>query len=38
MGEGFVSQALIKLWIRRSHASKTILVHRAIPALINANQ
>jgi hypothetical protein len=38
LGEGFVPQALIELWIRRSHAGKTVLVHRAVPALINANQ
>jgi len=38
LGEGFVSQALIELWIRRSHAGKIVLVHRAVPTLINANQ
>jgi hypothetical protein len=38
LGEGFVPQAFIELWIRRSHAGKTVLVHRAVPALINANQ
>ena len=38
LGEGFVPHAFIRLWIRRSHAGKTILVHRAVPTLINANQ
>jgi hypothetical protein len=37
LGEGFVPQAFIELWIRTSHACKTVLVHRAVPALINAN-
>jgi len=34
LGEGFVLQALIELWIKRSHAGKTIIVHRAVPTLV----
>jgi hypothetical protein len=37
LGEGFVPQAFIELWIRRSHAGKTILVHRAVPTLISSS-
>ncbi len=37
LGEGFVPQAFIELWIRRSHVGKTVLVHRAVPALINTS-
>jgi hypothetical protein len=35
LGEGFVPQAFIELWIRRSHVGKTVLVHRTIPTLID---
>jgi hypothetical protein len=38
LGEGFVPQVFIELWIKRSHVGKTIFVHRAVPTLINANQ
>jgi hypothetical protein len=38
LGERFDPQAFIEIWIRRSHAGKTVLVHRVVPALINANQ
>jgi hypothetical protein len=35
LGERFVPQVFIELWIRRSHAGKTVLVHRVVPALID---
>jgi hypothetical protein len=37
LGEGFVPQTFIELWIRRSHAGKIVLVHRAVPTLINTS-
>jgi hypothetical protein len=37
LGEGFVPQAFIELWISRSHVGKTVLVHKVVPALINTS-
>jgi hypothetical protein len=37
LGEIFVPQEFIELWIRRSHVGKTILVHRTVLALINTS-
>jgi hypothetical protein len=37
LGEGFVPQAFIELWIRRSHVGKTVPIHKAVPTLINTS-